>query len=140
MFVESRLCNHPDQVSKWRKRDGIRINYVVVSASKRIFFSLKRRKLGGRRCSRAPYKTTNPELRRGRTLYICFPLEMFNSVNRFPTDQSAIATLSPDTPASGRIQQAKVITSQEPRDANDLRLSAGEVSYLCPWEGCARYT
>lgn len=49
---------------------------------------------------------------------------------RFPTDQDNIATLSPDTPALGRVQQAKVITSQEPRDANDLRLSAGEVSYL----------
>lgn len=49
---------------------------------------------------------------------------------RFPTDQDNVATLSPDTPALGRIQQAKVITSQEPRDANDLRLSAGEVSYL----------
>lgn len=49
---------------------------------------------------------------------------------RFPTDQNNIATLSPDTPVLGRVQQAKVITSQEPRDANDLRLSAGEVSYL----------
>lgn len=49
----------------------------------------------------------------------------------FPTDQDNIATLSPDTPALGRIQQAKVITSQEPRDAQDLRLNAGEVCYLC---------
>lgn len=48
----------------------------------------------------------------------------------FPTDQDNVATLSPDTPALGRIQQAKVITSQEPRDAQDLKLSAGEVSYL----------
>lgn len=51
-------------------------------------------------------------------------------VFRFPSDQDNIATLSPDTPALGRIQQAKVITSQEPRDAQDLKLSAGEVSYL----------
>lgn len=51
-------------------------------------------------------------------------------VFRFPTDQDNIATLSPDTPALGRIQQAKVITSQEPRDPQDLKLSAGEVSFL----------
>jgi len=64
-------------------------------------------------------------------IYLCFMLKLywFWLVNcSFPTEQDNIATLSPDTPALGRIQQAKVITSQEPRDAYDLRLSAGEVS------------
>jgi len=54
-------------------------------------------------------------------------ISLQSDLSGFPTDQDNIATLSPDTPALGRIQQAKVITSQEPRDANDLRLCAGEI-------------
>ncbi|XP_025408921.1 endophilin-B1 isoform X2 [Sipha flava] len=54
-------------------------------------------------------------------------MSLQSDLSGFPTDQDNIATLSPDTPALGRVQQAKVITSQEPRDAHDLRLSAGEV-------------
>lgn len=63
--------------------------------------------------------------------FLLYILPILGFYFRFPTDQDNVATLSPDTPALGRIQQAKVITSQEPRDVNDLRLSAGEVSYLC---------
>ncbi|XP_015375068.1 PREDICTED: endophilin-B1 isoform X2 [Diuraphis noxia] len=54
-------------------------------------------------------------------------MSLQSDLSGFPSDQDNVATLSPDTPALGRIQQAKVITSQEPRDANDLRLSAGEI-------------
>ncbi|VVC42351.1 BAR domain,Arfaptin homology (AH) domain/BAR domain [Cinara cedri] len=54
-------------------------------------------------------------------------MSLQSDLSGFPTEQDNIATLSPDTPALGRIQQAKVITSQEPRDSHDLRLSAGEI-------------
>lgn len=63
-------------------------------------------------------------------MYLFYNYNSYFFIFRFPSDQDNVATLSPDTPALGRIQQAKVITSQEPRDAHDLRLSAGEVSYL----------
>ncbi|XP_050529325.1 endophilin-B1 isoform X2 [Daktulosphaira vitifoliae] len=54
-------------------------------------------------------------------------MSLQSDLSGFPSDYNNVATLSPDTPALGRIQQAKVITSQEPRDSSELRLSAGEI-------------
>ncbi|XP_050425583.1 endophilin-B1 isoform X2 [Adelges cooleyi] len=54
-------------------------------------------------------------------------MSLQSDLSGFPSDHDNIATLSPDTPALGRMQQAKVITSQEPRDLSELRLSAGEI-------------